>query len=84
MTNKESRLLCFLIADIPSPRTESRLDHCELCRRPVYRALSSPPEPPAWCFACALETSLRDEIEISGPTAEQVEDIKKHLKGQRQ
>lgn len=75
------RLLCSLVADVPdAPPTLSRVDECAICHRAVWRALSSPPEPKAWCCHCALKNA--DRCTILEITRAQIADIAQVLKDQ--
>jgi hypothetical protein len=63
------------------PSCSSRVDKCYQCGCEVWRALSSPSEAVALCTPCALaEMEKLDpkDIEIRGPSKEQLKDILAH------
>jgi hypothetical protein len=53
-------------------------DFCSQCQRPVWRAFSSPADPPAICYVCARERiamAPADEVEFEPISPAQLDDI---------
>lgn len=75
-----SALLCARVSELDdAPPVESVVDSCCKCGCAVWRALSSPKEPPAMCGQCALMVMQFQENIVIGPlTDEQRTELAAH------
>lgn len=81
MEEEEAYIVCYPIAQLPTPALESYKAKCSECAQEVWRAKSSPHNLPILCVDCFIKKYERGgEIEVMHPTLQQLIDIHKYRK----